>query len=124
MTDTSAQLKEVCDSFDNSKWMNNKCYYFHNEEVQSFNDAQEICRNKFKQQGFDNGRLYEPRTIESFQMVYELAEEFSKKKTLTIWLGLEDKEKEGEFTYSSDGTLPTFSIPWGSKSINYYLSLP
>ena len=58
---TSAQLKEVCDTFENSKWTDEKCYYFHTEEVQSYNDAQELCFKKFHQKGFENGRLYEPR---------------------------------------------------------------
>ena len=56
-----AQLKKVCNSFKNSKWMNEKCYYFHDREVQSFEEAKNICSNKFQKYGFDNGRLYEPR---------------------------------------------------------------
>ena len=117
-------MKKVCDSFDYSKWSNGKCYYFHNEEVQSFDDAQQLCFDKFKQQGFDNGRLFEPKTSESLQQVYKLAEKFSKRQTLTIWLGLDDKKNEGKYTYSSDGTLPSFTLPWGSKLLNSTPHIP
>ena len=107
----------MCDSFDYSKWSNGKCYYFHNEEVQSFDDAQQLCSDKVKQQGFDNGKLFEPKSTEILQKVYKLAEKFSNRPTLTIWLGL--KKIEGKITYSSDGTLPNFTLPWGSKLINF-----
>ena len=50
-------------------------------------------------------------------MVYKLSEDFSKRQTLTIWLGMDDKENEGKFTFSSDQTVPTFDSPWGRKSI-------
>ena len=85
--------------------------------MRSFNDAQKICIDKFKDEGFDEGRLYEPRSKETFELVYKLAEEFSKRQTLTIWLGMDDKKNEGDFTYSSDGTSPTFRYPWGGKWI-------
>ena len=109
---TSAELKQVCDSLENSKWVNDKCYYFQNEEVQRFEDAQKQCVDRFSQKGCHNGRLYEPRTIESFQMVYKLAEEFSSRPTLTIWLGMDDNENEGKFVFSSDSTSPNFTFPW------------
>ena len=109
---TSEELKQVCDSLENSKWVNDKCYYFQNEEVQRFEDAQKHCFDKFSQKGCLNGRLYEPRTIESFQMVYKLAEEFSSRPTLTIWLGMDDNENEGKFVFSSDSTSPNFTFPW------------
>jgi len=115
---TPTQLKYLCNSLPNSKWMNNKCYHFQDKEVQNFNDAQMICSDIFKSQGFDNGRLYEPRSTKDFQMVYKLAEDFSKRKTVTIWLGMEDNKNEGIFTYSSDKKNPNFTLPWGARQPN------
>ena len=55
-------------------------------------------------------------------MVYKLSEEFSKghinyststTNTTQIWLGMDDKQSEGKFTFSSDQTVPTFDAPWG-----------
>ena len=99
--------------------MNGRCYYFHNEEVKLFDDAQNICSEIIKKHGFDNGRLYEPIDLENFAKIYELAEQFSGKPTLQLWLGLNDKSKEGQFVYSSNGQLPKFNTPWAG---NYYSS--
>lgn len=113
---TVAELKEVCESkFNHSKWMDNTCFYFHNIEIRSFDDAQKVCSDKFKKYGFNNGRIYEPRNEETFVEIYTLAEEFANYTTLQLWLGLHDNEKDGEFRYDSDNELPTIEIPWGSK---------
>ena len=64
--------------------MNDRCYYFHNQEVKIFDDAQKICSEKFKEHGFKNGRLYEPKDLQNFAKIYELAEQFSKKPRLQI----------------------------------------
>ena len=62
-------------------------------------------------------------------MVYKLSEEFSKghinyststTNTTQIWLGMDDKQSEGKFTFSSDQTVPTFDSPWGRKSISVH----
>jgi len=110
---TTAQLKKICETqFEFSRWIDDRCYFFHNKEVQSFDDSQKICSDAFKKHGFDNGRVYEPRGsgyvdyIENFIKVYEMAEEFSKRPTLQLWIGLNDKEKDGQFVYNSNGRLP------------------
>ena len=95
--------------------MNGRCYYFHDEEVKSFEDAQKICSEKFKEHGFNNGILSEPKDIENLVKIYELAEQFSKEPTLQLWLGLNDKSKEGEFMYNSNGLLPNLNAPWGGN---------
>jgi hypothetical protein len=94
--------------------MNGRCYYFFNEE-ESFDNAQKICSAKFKEHGFNNGKLYEPEDLKNFAKIYELAEKFSKKPTLQIWLGLNDKSKEGEFVYISNGKQPKFNSPWSGN---------
>ena len=99
--------------------MNDRCYYFHDEEVKSFEDAQKICSEKFREHGFNNGILYEPKDVKIFAKVYELAEQFSKNPTLQLWLGLNDKSKEGEFVYNSNNQVPKFILPWAGN----YLSL-
>ena len=110
------QLKEVCESeFKHSIWIENKCYYFHNKELQSYDDVQRTCSLIFKQYGFNNGRLYEPRDAETFAKVYRLAEEFSNYTTLQIWLGMNDNENEGQFRYSSDGGLLTMNSLWAGN---------
>ena len=110
---TTAQLKKICETqFEFSRWIDDRCYFFHNKEVQSFDDSQKICSDAFKKHGFDNGRVYEPRGSgyvdynENFIKVYEMAEEFSKRPTLQLWIGLNDKEKDGQFVYNSNGRLP------------------
>ena len=97
----------MCETqFDFARWINDRCYVFCNEEVGSFDDVQKICSDTFKQHGFENGRLYEPRDVENFVKIYRLAEKFSQRPTLQLWLGLNDKEIDGEFVYSSNGKLP------------------
>ena len=95
--------------------MNGTCYHFHNDEVKLFDDAQKKCSEAFKKYGFDNGRLYEPKDIESFAKIYELAENISEYPTLTLWLGLNDRSKEGDFVYNSSGKLPIFTAPWAGN---------
>ena len=100
--------------------MNDRCYFFHNKEVRSFDDSQKICSDTFKQHGFDNGRVYEPRGSDyfdnenNFTKVYEMAEKFSKRPTLQLWIGLNDKEKDGQFVYNSNGRLPRYTH-WGGN---------
>ena len=98
--------------------MNDRCYYFHNEEVKLFDDAQKKCSEIFKKHGFYNGRLYEPKDLGNFTKVYELAEKFSMKPELQLWLGLNDKSKEGEFVYNSNNERPKFKAPFAG----YYKS--
>ena len=97
--------------------MNDQCYYFYNEEVKLFDDAQNICSEIVKKHGFDNGRLYEPKDLENFAMIYELAEQFSGKPTLQLWLGLNDKSREGKFVYNSNGQLAKFNPPWAGNVV-------
>ena len=95
--------------------MNGTCYYFHNEEVRLFDGARKICSEAFQKHGFDCGRLYEPKDLESFAQIYELAENISEHPTLTLWLGLNDRSKEGNFVYNSNGKPPTFTAPWAGS---------
>ena len=120
---TTAQLKEVCEKqLEFARWINDRCYYFYNKDVGSFDDAQKICSDTFKQHGFENGKLYEPRNAEIFVKIYRLAEDFSQKPTIQLWLGLNDKEKENEFVYSSNGKLPEINAPWGGNLSNSFQS--
>ena len=115
----AVQLKEVCETqFEYSRWINNRCYFFNNKEVRKFENVKKICSDTFKQHGFGNGRLYEPRDSENFVKIYKLAEEFSKRPTLQLWLGLNDKEKEGEFVYNSNGQLLKINEYWAGNLSN------
>ena len=106
----------MCETqFEFARWINDRCYYFYNKEVASIDDVQKICSDTFTQHGFENGRLYEPRDAENFVKIYRLAEDFSQKRTLQLWLGLNDKEKDGEFVYNSNGNLPKINAPWGGN---------
>ena len=95
--------------------MNDQCYYFYNEEVKLFDDAQKICSEAFKKHGFDNGILYEPKNPENFVKIYELAEQISNHSTLQLWLGLNDRSKEGDFVYNSNNQVPKFIAPWAGN---------
>ena len=113
---TAAQLKEVCETlFEYSRWINDRCYFFHNKEVRAFDDVKKICSDTFKQHGFENGRIYEPKDSENFVKIYKLAEEFSKRPTLQLWLGLNDREKDGEFVYNSNGKLTKIKEHWAGN---------
>ena len=108
-------LFSACDSFEQSRSINGVCYYFHNKEVQSFNDTKKACSDEAAKFGFNNGRLYEPRDANTFAEIYMLAEEFSKQPKLQIWLGMTDSLKEGQFTYVSDGQASKMVAPWGGN---------
>ena len=116
----SGETSEVCGSFEQSRWIDDVCYYFHNEEVQSFSDAQKICSEKFTNNGLNNGRLYEPRDADTFAQIYSLAEEFSNRPTLQMWLGLTDLE-EGQFRYVSNGQTLKMNAPWGGNIFSFLI---
>ena len=111
----SVGLKANCESLEQSKFENGVCYFFHNTEVRSFNDATKVCSDEAKKFGYNNGRLYEPRDANIFAQVYKWAEEFSKRTKLQIWLGMTDSAQEGNFTYVSDGQTSKIVEPWGGK---------
>ena len=111
----SVGLKATCESLEQSKFENGVCYFFYNEEVRSFNDAKKVCSDEAKKFGYNNGRLYEPRDANIFAQVYKWAEEFSKRPTLQIWLGMTDSAQEGTFTYVSDGQTSKIVAPWGGN---------
>ena len=78
-----SENKDICETkFNSSKWLNNRCYYFHNKDEISFDNATKICSEIFKEIGFGKGRLYEPENREDFAKIYELAEQFSEKLSL------------------------------------------
>ena len=98
--------------------MNGKCFSFHNEEVKSFREAHKTCHDTFLRFGFQNGKMYEPRDLIEFEEVYKMAEEFSKTQALTIWLGINDIEFDGEFAYNTyQGETPFIvkDAPWGKS---------
>ena len=82
-SETTTRLKDICENeFNSSKWLNNRCYYFHNKDEISFDNAMKICSEIFKEIGFGKGRLYEPENLEDFAKIYELADQFSEKLSL------------------------------------------
>merc|ERR1712020_605710 len=93
VSENASKAQQICEtSFQHSKWMNGKCFSFHAEEVKSFREAHKTCHDTFLKFGFQNGKMYEPRDLIEFEEVYKMAEDFSKKQTLTIWLGINDIE--------------------------------
>ena len=106
----------MCETqIENARWLNNKCYFFHDKEVASFDDSQKICSDTFKRHGCENGKLYEPRDADNFKNIYKLAEEISEYPTIQLWLGLNDNEKENEFVHSSNGKLSKINAPWAGN---------
>ena len=117
--------------FHNCHNANDRCYYFYDKEVQSFNEAQRICDEKLKEFGFSTGILYEPRNQTNFIRVYELAEKFAWIPSVQIWLGLRDRRNNGQFQYVSDGGFPLIKQEWGGNVFldlyhyfNLYICLP
>ena len=81
------------------------CYFFNNKHL-SFEKAQKWCMDR-------NSTLFEPKDLETNQLVFETGKNVSetkgwkhdkndKTKYIFFWIGIHDLHKEGNFTYVSD----------------------
>ena len=80
----------------------------------SASSAQTNCAGKF---GSDHGRLFEPKSLDMYQSVYD------KSKALGhpyggSYIGVDDHNSEGNYVYSSTGVAIPFTIPWRSGEPN------
>ena len=104
-----------CQSDPNSKWIGGRCYFF-NKEFKSYEDAQDYCQFHFIDRNLNQtGRLYEPRSIKEFKLMYRTAIEMFDESN--FWLGI--TKNETNFRYASNKNLvfnsPEARLPWGRK---------
>ena len=104
---------KICESNPNSKWIGGRCYFF-NKEFMSYEDAQDYCQFHFIDKNLNQpGRLYEPRSIKEFKLIYKTAKEIFEESN--FWLGI--TKNENNFRYASNKNLvfnsPEARLPWG-----------
>jgi len=116
-TDSRIALIEKCISEPSSRLIDGFCYYFYNG-YETYEDAQSICYQHFKHFGMGIGRLYEPRVPSNSEIVYKAVSELSGLPDPAIWIGIDDKKREGDFRYfSDDSPIPT-NAPFGRNQPN------
>ena len=102
-----------CQSDPNSKWIRGRCYFF-NKEFMSYEEAQDYCQFDLNQPG----RLYEPKSIKEFKLIYKTAIEMFDESN--FWLGI--TKNETNFRYASNKNLvfnsPEARLPWGRTQPN------
>ena len=79
--------------------LNGACYYVE-KQLLTAHEAIANCQN-----GFDNGKLFEPRDKDTHDSVVAAAQRITSQN---YWLGISDTLSEGHFQYLSGGNL-TFS---------------
>ena len=83
----------------NNVRLNGACYYVE-KQLLGFSEARDNCQN-----GFGNGKLFEPRDKDTHDSVVAAAQGITSQN---YWLGISDTLSEGQFQYLSGGNL-TFS---------------
>ena len=92
------------------KVLNNICYKFVDEE-KSYENAKSYCEND----GVATGRLFEPRSKASNDLVSDEAISFFGSLGYT-YIGVNDMDNEGVYVYSSNGENVTFAFDWGKNN--------
>ena len=92
------------------KVLNNICYKFVDEE-KSYENAKSYCEND----GVATGRLFEPRSKASNDLVSDEAIRFFGNLDDT-YIGVNDMDNEGVYVYSSNGENVTFAFDWGKNN--------
>ena len=72
------------------------CYYIENTTPMNYADAQLNCQYKL-------GGLFEPRLVDTNQLVYTKAANFISTISDDFWLGMNDLANQGQYVYASDG---------------------
>ena len=106
-----------------SHWhfVDEKCYLFKKNE-RSFHDADRSCKRM-------NAKLFEPRDLETNELVFNIAKNVSKNwnetssdhKYIFFWIGIHDTANEGIFSYLRLG--PFKIILWSCRAITKNLSI-
>lgn len=129
-TDSRIALIEKCISEPSSRLIDGFCYYYYNG-YETYEDAQSICQQHFEFHGFQDGRLYEPRVPTNHELVYKAVTEISGLPNPAIWIGIDDKRREGDFRYYSDSAPAPIkggpmgrNQPNGTRSENCLTSFP
>ena len=90
--------------------VDNQCYYIQTNTT-NYETAKENCKEKLPDYG--GGRLFQPKSRAQNELIMRLAHE-STGKSNYLWLGITDKTKEGEFTYSFNDVPIKFDPDWSS----------
>lgn len=88
------------------------CFFYESTRL-NYDTAKANCETKFD----GNGRLYEPRSLDTMKKVREtgVANDLGN----FPWIGINDISEEGTWVYTSDGSTVSISIPWGSGYYDY-----
>ena len=86
--------------------MDGRCVYFEKEPL-TYDKATQNCQEKLKDQG--GGILYEPYSIAEQKRIVDMAYEFS---SGWYWIGVTDKNTEGQYTYNSNNQPINFTPDW------------
>ena len=92
----------------NNVQLNGACYYVE-KQLLTAHEAIANCQN-----GFGNGKLFEPRDKDTHDSVVAAAQGITSQN---YWLGISDTLSEGQFQYLSGGNL-TFSN-WNAGTLDY-----
>ena len=108
-----SNFMKICQSNPNSKWIGGRCYFF-NKEFMSYEDSQDYCQFHFIDRNLNQtGRLYEPRSIKEFKLIYKTARDIFEESN--FWLGI--TKNETNLRYASNKNLvfnsPKARLPWG-----------
>ena len=99
-----------CPVSEKYKSINEVCYFFDTTK-RTFDEAQANCKQIFG----PNGRIYEPKTEGEARIFYD---NYGSKKLLTTytWVGINDRETEGVYKYSSSGiVVPESATFWNAN---------
>ena len=87
----------------------------------TFTNAKANCKDKFGSE--NHGRLFEPKSLQMNQLVFEASLKVLGFRTSRYrFLGVDDLSTEGTFVYSSDSSQIAFPIPWAPGDPNGFNS--
>ena len=95
------------DNDPNYHLIGNLCVYFEAQKMAT-SSARTNCAGKF---GNDHGRLFEPKSLTTYQSVYDVVKPLEHQ---TNYIGVDDLNSEGNYVYSSNGGAISFTLPWRS----------
>ena len=93
----------------NNVHLNGACYYVE-KQLLGFSEARDNCQN-----GFGNGKLFEPRDKDTHDSVVAAAQGISLQ---TYWFGISDTLIEDQFQYLSGGDLTFLNWNTGIHNIS------
>jgi len=87
--------------------INGKCVYIETSNY-SYDDAKQKCETRFN----NNGRLFQPKSWNENEVAFKLGKALE--NAYNWWIGINDKQNEGQFVFESDGKPISYSPKWYS----------